>query len=141
MSGPELARAVDVSASWIRHLETGRIQKPGVDKLQRIAAQLGMDLSPLLAMTDQLGALQVVKEEPGPSPDVTGLVGAMTSALLAQTQALMDLRADLIAAHEDAAREREAMTRMLARLEARLAESLPLADRGATDVARSEAAG
>lgn len=140
MSGPELARAVDVSASWIRHLETGRIQKPGVDKLQRIAAQLGMDLSPLLAMTDQLGALQVVKEEPGPS-DVTGLVAAMTSALLAQTQALMDLRADLIAAHEDAAREREAMTRMLARLEARLAESLPLADRGATDVARSEAAG
>jgi hypothetical protein len=53
------------------------------------------------------------------------LITAMTGALLAQTQALTELRADLVEARDAAKSEREAMTKMLARLEARLAE-LPL---------------
>lgn len=78
-------------------------------------------------------------KEPGPSGDVTGLVIAMTAALLAQTQALTDLRADLAQVREDATSEREAMTRMLARLEARLSELVPLGDTGARAAGRGPA--
>ncbi len=62
--------------------------------------------------------------------DPAALISAMTGALLAQTQALTDLRADLVEARDAARSEREAMTKMLARLEARLAELQPPGGRG-----------
>lgn len=58
--------------------------------------------------------------EASPSLDVVGLVHAMTAALLAQTQALTDLRRDLNEARSNAVREREAMTDMLGRMEREL---------------------
>lgn len=64
LSGPELARASGVGESWIRQLETGRIDRPGPDKLAAIAKTLGLDVRQLLAMSDQL----TVSIEASPPP-------------------------------------------------------------------------
>ena len=80
-------------------------------------------------------------EEPGPSADVTGLVAAMTAALLAQTTALTDLRADLAQARDDAREERSAMTKMLADLGDELEALRGSVGRGAGAAAPHQAAG
>lgn len=114
-------RSNPVSPATIRGIESGSKQ-PGA-RLLRVLSQV-LDSAPPGAT-----------KEPGLSEDVTGLVTAMTAALLAQTQALSDLRADLAETRQDADEQREAMTRMLARLEAQLAELAPPGDTAAAAVA------
>lgn len=126
LSGPELAMRTGVTPAWIRQVETGRIQKPGIDKLRRIAEELGMDLTPMLAMTDQLGAtVNGHTKEPDPSGDVVGLVAALTRALEVQATYLTqiaDLRAEVAGLGRDAAEERAQQARLLGALSDQLDE-------------------
>lgn len=48
LSSMQLAKRAGVGDSWIRQLEAGGIGRPGRDRLDRIAAVLGIDLAPFL---------------------------------------------------------------------------------------------
>lgn len=76
-------------------------------------------------------------EKPGPSDDVTGLVVAMTTALLAQAQALTDIRLLLASAAGDAARERAETAELIGRLSVQLDELRVLAGMPSSSVARA----
>lgn len=118
MNMREIAEQAGVPYGWVRQMKAGGIARPDAKRLAKIAPVLGIDVDELLALTDQLGEADEVRptNEPGSSVDVAGLVSAMTAALLAQTQALTDLRSDLAGVREDAQKERAAMTKMLAHL-------------------------
>lgn len=97
MSGPVLAARAGVSPAWIRHLETGRIQKPGVDKLRAIADELGMDVTPMLAMTDQLGATVPPPKEIPLGGDMAAAIDRQTLAIKEQTAAIQSQTRALLA--------------------------------------------
>lgn len=97
LTGKQLAERAGVTPSWIRSVETGRTAQPAPDKLARVAAELGLDVRELLALTDQLGAAALVTSarpaEAGDQSEVAAAIRDQTAALAAQTQALDRLAA------------------------------------------------
>lgn len=122
LSGAQLAARAGVSDGWIRQLETGRMKKPNPEKLRAVADELGLDVQPMLAMTDQLGALLEPRKEPGPSVDVPGLMDALTKALVVQAEALTAIRLELDDARRSATEQREATAELLGRLSRQMDE-------------------
>jgi transcriptional regulator with XRE-family HTH domain len=139
LSGAQLAVRAGVSDGWIRQLETGRMKKPNPEKLRAVADELGLDVQPMLAMTDQLGALLEPTKKPGPSVDVPGLVDALAKALLAQAEALTAIRVELDAAHRSAEEQRQATAELLGRLSRQMDELRSLAGTPAGSVAQDPA--
>lgn len=90
MSQSELAAESGVSRSWIASVNSGKTDKPGPDKLARVAKALGLELRPLLAMTDQLGAVQVT-EAPA-SSDVAAAIDRQTEILSELVNELRSMR-------------------------------------------------
>lgn len=91
LTSPELAKRADVGDSWIRQLRSGRIERPGADKLRRVARELGLDETTVLGMTDQLGA-SMAGASTAPQPEVPA---ALLQALADQTAAITGLVAEL----------------------------------------------
>jgi transcriptional regulator with XRE-family HTH domain len=64
LSSGELAlrSAGQFSAGWIRQLTSGRIDRPGRDKLEVLSRILGVELADLLSLSDQLGAVADLRQ-------------------------------------------------------------------------------
>lgn len=94
-----LAQKAGVSHPWIRALETDRMRKPNAAWLRRVATELGLDYRELLALTDQLGALEPESTEPG-----GGDLSAVVAAISSQTEVLRRI-ADHLEAQPSPAQE------------------------------------
>lgn len=106
LSSVELGRRAGVGASWVRQVQSGRIAKPAPDKLGRVATELGLELEPLLAMSDQLGAAAEVRRV---QPTVV-TVEAIEEATRRANQPLVDAIAALVEEMRLARREQAEWT-------------------------------
>lgn len=87
-------------------MQSGRIAKPAPDKLGRVATELGLELEPLLAMSDQLGAAAEVRRV---QPTVV-TVEAIEEATRRANQPLVDAIAALVEEMRLARREQAEWT-------------------------------
>lgn len=83
LSWAEVARRANVPPGYVRSVGTGHIDKPDPVRLARIAEVLGLDSRELLALTDQLGAVEVIAE-----PTTTTGLDRLAAAIEAQTAAI-----------------------------------------------------
>lgn len=81
----QLAERIGASDGWVRQVELGLIKRPGREKLTRLATELELDPSDLLAASDQLGALIEVRELAGvPWTEMMGKLDRIITLLEAQ---------------------------------------------------------
>ncbi len=55
------------SAGWVRQLTSGRIDRPGRDKLTVLSEILNVELADLLSLSDQLGAVVELRQAYAPA--------------------------------------------------------------------------
>lgn len=109
LTNGQVAKQAGVSESWVKQLKTGRIDRPAVDKLERIAAVLPVDLPRLLSLTDQLGAVRPY--EPAPGGDTQG-AGSLAE-LTAKVQELIEVHREQVAGQNRMADAFEAQNRLI----------------------------
>ena len=96
----EVARKADVPAPWLRSFATDHVHKGDPHRIRRVAETLGLDYRELLALTDQLGAVEELERptaSAGPSEDVAALVqtvGRLVEQLEAERREWREERAE-----------------------------------------------
>lgn len=84
----EVGRRAGVKRSYVAALATGGMAKPDPVKMSKVAEVIGVDARELLALTDQLGAVQAAPPEHPASDDVVAAIDRLTAAVEAQTAML-----------------------------------------------------
>ena len=90
VSWAELARETGIPAQWVRSFATGHITKGDPVRIRVLAEALGIDPRELLALTDQLGAVEAITA-PSPS-DQSELVAAIRDQTAAITALVTEMR-------------------------------------------------
>lgn len=96
MPQAELARQSGVGRSHIASIETNRTKKPRAAWLRSIAQVLGLDYRELLALTDQLGAVETLEASHAPAtaaglPELLQALERQSRAIEEQTAAISAL--------------------------------------------------
>jgi transcriptional regulator with XRE-family HTH domain len=84
-SWASLSRETGIPAPWIRSFATGHVHKGDPQRIKALADALGLDYRELLALTDQLGAVETV-ERPAAAPasvDIAALIAVQERVALA----------------------------------------------------------
>lgn len=121
-----LAKRVGTSREWVAAVELGNIRQPPPDKLARLSAELGLDYRELLAITDQLGA---VEQPHGLKDDENGRVvaiNALAEAIRAQTEAMQAIAREMGETREKQKGRDEALAVSLDALAEQLAALRPV---------------
>lgn len=75
-----LARETGIPAPWIRSFATGHVHKGDPERIRRLSDALALDYREMLALTDQLGAVEAMEQAPvvaSASSDVAALVATV----------------------------------------------------------------
>lgn len=94
-----VARDAQVPAPWLRSFATDHVHKGDPQRIRRVAETLGLDYRELLALTDQLGAVEDLERPTAsaPSDDVAALVqtvGRLVEQLEAERREWREERAE-----------------------------------------------
>lgn len=82
----KLGKAVGKSRAWVAAVEAGNIRRPDPHMLAALSRELGLDYRELLAVTDQLGALES-PTAPTPDADLASAVRELVEEVRLSRQA------------------------------------------------------